>query len=213
MPPVDPTSHTRADQPLLPTLRRFLPYLWPAGAAGAEGADRRLAAARASCRKLVQVLAPPMRVAVNRMTRAATAASRRSRSLLVVGYAGARFGGVAVRQSAQRDVRAGRPGCDAAAGRERLPPSPRAVAALPSRAAHRRGHQDRRARHQEHRHDALFPAVQHRADGARAGAGAACIFWRQVRARPGRGDAGDGRRSTSASPAWSPTGAPRCARR
>src|SRR3546814_12112743 len=30
MPP-DPTSHTRADQPLWPTLRRFLPYLWPAG--------------------------------------------------------------------------------------------------------------------------------------------------------------------------------------
>jgi hypothetical protein len=29
-------------------------------------------------------------------------------------------------------------------------------------------HQDRRARHQEHRHDALFPAVQHRSDPDRA---------------------------------------------
>ena len=45
------------------------------------------------------------------------------------------------------------------------------IAALPSRTPHRRGHQGGRARHQEHRHDALFHAVQHRADGARAGDG------------------------------------------
>ena len=30
MPP-DTYTSTRADQPLLPTLRRFLPFLWPAG--------------------------------------------------------------------------------------------------------------------------------------------------------------------------------------
>ena len=33
MPP-DPTTHTPADQPLWPTLKRFLPYLWPAGETG-----------------------------------------------------------------------------------------------------------------------------------------------------------------------------------
>ena len=36
--------------------------------------------------------------------------------------------------------------------------------------------QDRRARHQEHRHDALFPAVQHRPDADRAD-GAICIIF------------------------------------
>ena len=30
MPPLDPTAGT-PDRPLIPTLRRFLPYLWPAG--------------------------------------------------------------------------------------------------------------------------------------------------------------------------------------
>ena len=34
-------DQTSPDQPLLPTLRRFLPYLWPAGAAEAARADRR----------------------------------------------------------------------------------------------------------------------------------------------------------------------------
>src|SRR3546814_17380372 len=38
----------------------------------------------------------------------------------------------------------------------------RAVAALPPRAAHGRSDQGDRARNEEHRHDALFPVVQHR---------------------------------------------------
>ncbi len=96
-----------------------------------------------------------------------------------------------VRQSAQRDVREGRPGCRTAARRQGLPPRPRSVAALPPRAAHRVADQDRRARHQEHRHDALFPPVQHRPDGDRAGRHLRHLL-REVRRRPGRRDAGDG---------------------
>ena len=49
--------------------------------------------------------------------------------------------------------------------------------------------QDRRARHQEHRHDALFPAVQHRPDDGRAGRHLRHLL-RQVRPRAGRRHAG-----------------------
>ncbi len=90
MPP-DPASHTRADQPLWPTLRRFLPYLWPAGEARLKlriiGAMLFVLAS-----KLVQVFgaAYTLKYAVDRM-----AAGDRGVAtlviLLVIGYAAARF--------------------------------------------------------------------------------------------------------------------------
>ena len=90
MPP-DPTSRTRADQPLWPTLRRFLPYLWPAGEARLKlrivGAMLLVLAS-----KLVQVFgaAYTLKYAVDRM-----AAGDRGLAtlviLLVTGYAAARF--------------------------------------------------------------------------------------------------------------------------
>ena len=52
--------------------------------------------------------------------------------------------------------------------------------------------QGRRARDQEHRHDALFPAVQHRPDDHRAGRDLRHLL-DQVRPGPGRRDAGDRR--------------------
>src|SRR3546814_10163283 len=90
MPP-DPTSHTRADQPLWPTLRRFLPYLWPAGEPHLK---LRIVAAMllVLASKLVQVFgaAYTLKYAVDRM-----AAGDRGLAtlviLLVVGYAAARF--------------------------------------------------------------------------------------------------------------------------
>jgi hypothetical protein len=93
----------------------------------------------------------------------------------VVAYAGARFAGVLFDNL--RNAVFERVGQDATRGGvadvfEHLHAP---VAALPSRAADGRGHQGGRARHQEHRHDALFPAVQHRADDDRAVA--VRIFW------------------------------------
>ncbi|RIA43910.1 ATP-binding cassette subfamily B protein [Hephaestia caeni] len=90
MPP-DPTSHTRADQPLWPTLRRFLPYLWPADEPHLK---LRIVAAMllVLASKLVQVFgaAYTLKYAVDRM-----AAGDRGLAtlviLLVVGYATARF--------------------------------------------------------------------------------------------------------------------------
>ena len=112
--------------------------------------------------------------------------------MLVVAYAGARFGGVLadnlrnalfekVGQNAARRLAA-------RVFRHIHSLSP----ALPPRAANRQPDQDRRARHQEHRHDALFPAVQHRPDGHRAGRDLRHLL-HQVRGRAGRGDAGDRR--------------------
>ncbi|RDE04722.1 ABCB family ABC transporter ATP-binding protein/permease [Sphingomonas aracearum] len=90
MPPM--TVPTRAEPPLLPTLRRFLPYLWPA--------DRPalrlrivLAMALVGFSKVVQVYGAPFALqgAVDRM-----AGEQRGVAslvvLLVVGYAAARFG-------------------------------------------------------------------------------------------------------------------------
>ena len=95
MPPADPTASTRPDRPLLPTLRRFLPYLWPAGQMGMRA---RIVGAMllVVCSKLVQVYGAPFALqgAVDGMTPPGSA----SRSpltlvvLLVVGYAAARFG-------------------------------------------------------------------------------------------------------------------------
>ena len=112
--------------------------------------------------------------------------------MLVVAYAGARFGGVLADNL--RNALFEKVGQNAArrlAARvfrhvHALQP------ALPPRAAHRQPDQDRRARHQEHRHDALFPAVQHRPDGDRADRHLRHLL-REVRAGTGRRDAGDGR--------------------
>ena len=86
------------------------------------------------------------------------------------------------RQSSQRLVRKGRATCRAKARRPRLPPRPRSQPALPPRAAHRLADQDRRAGHEEHRHDALFPPLQHRPDDHRAGRDLRHLL-RQVRRR------------------------------
>ncbi|AXJ95153.1 MULTISPECIES: ABC transporter ATP-binding protein/permease [unclassified Sphingomonas] len=91
MPP-DPTVQTRADQPLLPTLRRFLPYLWPAGQTALKA---RIVGAMllVVVSKFVQVfgVSYSLKYAVDRL-----AAGDRSATtlivLLVFGYAAARFG-------------------------------------------------------------------------------------------------------------------------
>lgn len=92
MPPDSSQLPTRPDRPLWPTLRRFLPYLWPAGAPMLRlrivGAMLLVVAS-----KLVQVYAAAytLKWAVDRMA----AGSRDSAWLviaLVLGYAGARFG-------------------------------------------------------------------------------------------------------------------------
>ncbi|KQM64248.1 metal ABC transporter permease [Sphingomonas sp. Leaf17] len=92
MPP-DFTSATRPDRPLLPTLRRFLPYLWPAGEPGLKlrvvGSMLLVIAS-----KLTQVFgaAYTLKFAVDRM-----AANDRSLTPIVIGlvvaYAYARFAG------------------------------------------------------------------------------------------------------------------------
>ncbi|MDG5488579.1 ABC transporter ATP-binding protein/permease [Sphingomonas sp. BGYR3] len=92
MPPVSESSS--ADRPLWPTIRRFLPYLWPADAPGLK---LRIVGAMAFVllSKLVQVYGAPfaLKGAVDRM-----AIDDRSAVtlvvLLVIGYAAARLGGV-----------------------------------------------------------------------------------------------------------------------
>ena len=92
MPP-DFTSATRPDRPLLPTLRRFLPYLWPAGEPGLK---LRVVASMllVIASKLTQVFgaAYTLKFAVDRM-----AANDRSLTPIVIGlvvaYAYARFAG------------------------------------------------------------------------------------------------------------------------
>jgi ABC-type transport system involved in Fe-S cluster assembly fused permease/ATPase subunit len=91
MSPADPTVRS-VERPLLPTLRRFLPYLWPADAPGTR-ARVVLAMALVVSSKLVQVFATPFALqgAVDAM-----AGGDRSLAtlaiLLVLGYAAARFG-------------------------------------------------------------------------------------------------------------------------
>ncbi|MBW4331348.1 ABC transporter ATP-binding protein/permease [Stakelama sp. CBK3Z-3] len=93
MPP--DTSNSRAvERPLLPTLRRFLPYLWPDGSPALK---MRIAGAMlfVLASKLVQVYGAPFALqgAVDRMA----SGSRSDVTLvvlLVVGYAAARFGTV-----------------------------------------------------------------------------------------------------------------------
>ncbi|GGB27004.1 ABC transporter ATP-binding protein [Sphingomonas metalli] len=91
MPPQSPSPAT-PDQPLLPTLRRFLPYLWPAGEpmlrARIAGAMLLVLAS-----KLVQVFgaAYTLKYAVDRMASGDRSAVTLV-MLLVAGYAAARFG-------------------------------------------------------------------------------------------------------------------------
>ncbi|MBB5713567.1 ABCB family ABC transporter ATP-binding protein/permease [Sphingomonas aerophila] len=91
MPPADPTTRTTVDRPLLPTLRRFLPYLWPAGEPGLK-ARVTGAMVLVVLSKLVQVFgaAYTLKYAVDRM-----AAGDRGLAtlvvLLVIAYAGSRF--------------------------------------------------------------------------------------------------------------------------
>ncbi len=91
MPPLAITD-TKSDQPLLPTLRRFLPYLWPAGEPGLKA---RIVGALALVlvSKLVQVYGAPF--ALQGAVDAMVPGSRTAPTLviaLVVGYAAARFG-------------------------------------------------------------------------------------------------------------------------
>jgi ATP-binding cassette subfamily B protein len=91
MPPTDPTSQTRADQPLLPTLRRFLPYLWPAGETGLK-ARIVVAMLLVVASKIVQVFgaAYTLKYAVDRMS----VGDRGLVTIVVlleVGYAASRF--------------------------------------------------------------------------------------------------------------------------
>jgi ABC-type transport system involved in Fe-S cluster assembly fused permease/ATPase subunit len=91
MPPQDLTP-TRADQPLLPTLRRFLPFLWPAGQPKLK-ARIVVAMLLVVGSKLIQVFgaAFTLKYAVDRM-----AGNDRGALtlvvLLVLGYAASRFG-------------------------------------------------------------------------------------------------------------------------
>jgi ATP-binding cassette, subfamily B, heavy metal transporter len=91
MSPADPTVRS-VERPLAPTLRRFLPYLWPADAPRTR-ARVVLAMALVVASKLVQVFATPFALqgAVDAM-----AGGDRSLAtlamLLVLGYAAARFG-------------------------------------------------------------------------------------------------------------------------
>ncbi len=91
MPPQD-LSPTRIDQPLLPTLRRFLPFLWPAGQPKLK-ARIVVAMLLVVGSKLIQVFgaAFTLKYAVDRM-----AGNDRGALtlvvLLVLGYAGSRFG-------------------------------------------------------------------------------------------------------------------------
>jgi ATP-binding cassette subfamily B protein len=91
MPP-DPTTATRAEPPLLPLLRRFLPYLWPANAPKLRV---RIAVAMllVVAAKLVQVYGAPFALqgAVDGMARGDRSATTLI-TALVIGYAAARFG-------------------------------------------------------------------------------------------------------------------------
>ena len=92
MPPIDPTTAATIDRPLLPTLRRFLPYLWPSDSSGMR---LRVAGAMTLvvCSKLVQVYGAPFALqgAVDGMAPGAPSPLTLV-VLLVLGYAAARFG-------------------------------------------------------------------------------------------------------------------------
>ena len=76
-------------------------------------------------------------------------------------------GAARLQPAARRAVRPRRPVCGAPARLPHLRPHARAVAALPSGAAHRRPVAHHRARHQGHRDDRALHHAQHRADHPR----------------------------------------------
>ena len=92
MPPIDHAPATRADQPLLPTLRRFLPYLWPADAPALR-VRIVVALALVIASKIVQVYGAPFALqgAVDGMAHGDRSATTLIVAL-VVGYAAARLG-------------------------------------------------------------------------------------------------------------------------
>jgi ATP-binding cassette, subfamily B, heavy metal transporter len=162
MPPDTINSSTPRDAESWATLRRFLPYLWPTDAPQLKlrivGAMSFVLAS-----KLTQVflIAFALKVAVDVM-----AAGDRSRGWFVVavvaGYAAARFSTTLfdnLRNVSSNASGRSRPGCWRRVFRHLHNLSLRFHSGTP----HRRGHQGGRARDQEHRYDAVFPAVQHRA--------------------------------------------------
>ena len=90
MPPESFT--TKADAPMLPTLRRFLPYLWPAGEPGLK-IRIVIAMLLVLCSKLVQVYGAPFALqgAVDGMANGDRSATTLIIAM-VLGYAAARFG-------------------------------------------------------------------------------------------------------------------------
>jgi len=92
MPPNTPSPSKAADRPMWPTLRRFLPYLWPSDSPGMR---LRVAGALALvvCSKLVQVYGAPF--ALQGVVDGMVPGSRSPVTLIVllaIGYAAARFG-------------------------------------------------------------------------------------------------------------------------
>ncbi|MBS0282829.1 MAG: ABC transporter ATP-binding protein/permease [Proteobacteria bacterium] len=92
MPPIDPTAAKTADRPMWPTLRRFLPYLWPSDSPGMRA---RVAGALALVvlSKLVQVYGAPF--ALQGVVDGMAPGARSPVTLIVllaIGYAAARFG-------------------------------------------------------------------------------------------------------------------------
>ena len=90
MPP-DIYTPTSSDRPMLPTLRRFLPYLWPAGETGLK-ARIVVAMLFVAASKVMQVyvVAYALKYAVDRMAHGDRSAVWMVMAL-VAGYAGARF--------------------------------------------------------------------------------------------------------------------------
>ncbi|WP_375395150.1 ABCB family ABC transporter ATP-binding protein/permease [uncultured Sphingomonas sp.] len=90
MPP-DIYTPTSSERPMLPTLRRFLPYLWPAGETGLK-ARIVVAMLLVAASKIIQVyvVAYALKYAVDRMAHGDRSAVWMVMAL-VAGYAGARF--------------------------------------------------------------------------------------------------------------------------
>ena len=92
MPPLAPSSAKTADRPMWPTLRRFLPYLWPSDSPGMR-LRVTVALVLVVCSKLVQVYGAPF--ALQGVVDGMVPGSRSPVTLIVllaIGYAAARLG-------------------------------------------------------------------------------------------------------------------------
>ena len=92
MPPLAPSSAKTADRPMWPTLRRFLPYLWPSDSPGMQ-LRVTVALVLVVCSKLVQVYGAPF--ALQGVVDGMVPGSRSPVTLIVllaIGYAAARLG-------------------------------------------------------------------------------------------------------------------------